>query len=437
MFSGEGRHDQHSLSRKQRIGEGHFKNDSSEQIKHSFDMVTLTDIEEANKGLEGVVLRTPLVYSYSLSELSGAQVYLKLENLQRTGSFKIRGAYNKLYNLKDDIKDVVAASAGNHAQGVALAAKLLGMKSTLIMPEGTPINKMLAVRNHGGEIVLFGDTFDDAFGYARKLERETGKVFIHPFDDPDVIAGQGTVGLEIINSFENVESVIVPVGGGGLIAGVATALKNMNPNINVVGVQAEGAPSMFLSMKKNKIVETGPTHSIADGIAIKRIGDLTFETAQKYVDEVLTVDENGIEESLLLLTERKRIVVEGAGAVGLAGLLKRKKDFYGKNVVIIISGGNIDINLLARIIQRGLLKNGRLLRLELELPDVPGSLGTLSTLLGEAKANIVEIYHDRYSKDLPIGEAIVEISLETRGFEHQEEILKLLKDNGYNPVKKD
>jgi threonine dehydratase len=414
-----------------------FKNGLAEYIKHNFEMVTLADIEEAHKRLEHVILRTPLVYSYSLSELSGANVYLKLENLQRTGSFKIRGAYNKLYRLKDITEEVVAASAGNHAQGVALAAKLLGMKSTLIMPEGTPINKMLAVKNHGGEIVLFGDTFDDAFGYARKLERETGKVFIHPFDDPEVIAGQGTVGLEIIDSFKNVESVIVPVGGGGLIAGVAMALKKMNPNITVFGVQSKGAPSMFLSMKKKTIVEAGSTQTIADGIAIKRIGEITFELAQKYVDEVLTVDENEIEESLLLLTERKRIVVEGAGAVGLAGLLKRKKDFCKKNATIIISGGNIDINLLARIIQRGLLKNGRLLRLELGLLDVPGSLGTLTTLLGEARANIVEIYHDRYSKDLPIGEAIVEISLETRSFEHQDEILKLLRGNGYNPRKKD
>ncbi len=400
-------------------------------------MVTFKDIEEANSRLEQIVLRTPLVYSYSLSELSGANVYLKLENLQRTGSFKIRGAYNKLYKLKDVAKDVVAASAGNHAQGVALAAKLLGMKSTLVMPQGTPINKMLAVKNHGGEVVLFGDTFDDAFEYARKLERETGKVFIHPFDDPDVIAGQGTAGLEIIDSLKDVESVIVPVGGGGLIAGVAIALKTGNSNATVLGVQSEGSPSMFLSMKKNKIVETGAAQTIADGIAIKSVGELTFEIAQRYVDGILTVDENGIEESLLLLTERKRIVVEGAGAVGLAGLLKRKSDFSKKNVAIIISGGNIDINLLAKIIQRGLLKNGRLLRLELGLQDVPGSLGTLTTLLGEAKANVVEIHHDRYSKDLPIGEAIVEISLETRGFEHQEDILKLLEDSGYNPVKKD
>ena len=400
-------------------------------------MVTFKDIEEANRRLEQVILRTPLVYSYSLSELSGANVYLKLENLQRTGSFKIRGAYNKLSKLEGITEGVVAASAGNHAQGVALAAKLLGMRSTLVMPEGTPINKMLAVKNHGGEVVLFGHTFDDAFGYARKLERETGKVFIHPFDDPDVIAGQGTVGIEIIDSFKNVESAIVPVGGGGLIAGVGMALKNMNSNITVVGVQSKGACSMFLSMKKNEIVETVSTQTIADGIAIQKIGDLTFEMAQKYVDDVLTVDENGIEESLLLLTERKRIVVEGAGAVGLAGLLKRRDEFSKKNVAIVISGGNIDINLLARIIQRGLLKNGRLLRLELELPDVPGSLGMLTTLLGGAKANVVEIHHDRYSKGLPIGEAIVEVSLETRSFEHQEEILTLLKDNGYNPVRRD
>jgi threonine dehydratase len=400
-------------------------------------MVTLEDIEEADKILEHVILRTPLVYSYSLSELSGANVYLKLENLQRTGSFKIRGAYNKLYKLKDITKNVVAASAGNHAQGVALAAKLLGMKSTLVMPEGTAINKMLAVKNHGGEIVLFGDTFDDAFGYARKLERETGKVFIHPFDDPEVIAGQGTVGLEIIDSFKKVESVIVPVGGGGLIAGVAIAVKKMNPNIRVFGVQSKGAPSMFLSMKKKRIVETGSTQTIADGIAIKRIGEITFEIAQKYVDEVLTVDENEIEESLLLLTERKRIVVEGAGAVGLACLLKRKRDFYKKDTVIVVSGGNIDVNILAKIIARGLVKNGRLIRLELELPDVPGSLGRLTTVLGKIKANIIQIFHDRYSGKLPLGQAIVEISLETRSFEHQKEILTLLRENGYNPIKTD
>lgn len=400
-------------------------------------MVTLRDIKEADGRLAHVILRTPLVYSYSLSELSGANVYLKLENLQRTGSFKIRGAYNKLYTIRESAGDVVAASAGNHAQGVALAAKLLGMKSTLIMPEGTPINKILAVKNHGGEIVLSGSTFDEAFSYARKLERETGKVFIHPFDDPDVIAGQGTVGLEIIDTLKEVDSVVVCVGGGGLIAGVSTALKSINPDIRVIGVQSKAAPSMSLSIKKNTIVETTSKQTIADGIAIKRVGELTFAIAQKYVDEVLTVGESEIEESLLLLTERKRIVVEGAGAVGLAGLIKRKKDFRGKNVAIVISGGNIDINLLARIIQRGLMRNGRLLRLELELPDVPGSLGMLATLLGESKANIVEIYHDRYSKDLPIGEAIVEVSVETRGFEHQDEVLRLLSGRGYNPIRKD
>jgi len=398
-------------------------------------MITLDDIKEAENRLKNIIIKTPLLFSHSLSELSGAIVYLKLENLQRTGSFKIRGAYNKLYKIREITKDVIAASAGNHAQGVALAAKLLGIRATLIMPEGTPINKMLAVRSHGAEVILHGNTFDDSYDYAKQLERETGKIFIHPFDDLDVIIGQGTLGLEIAESLKDAYAVFVPVGGGGLIAGVSIALKQSYTNAKIFGIQSSNVPSMSLSMGKNIIVETGLRQSIADGIAIKKVGELSFEIAKKYVDEILTVDENEIEDALLLLTERKRIVVEGAGAVGLAGLLKRKLDFNKKHIVIIISGGNIDINLLAKIIERGLVKKGRLLRLELELTDIPGSLGRLTTILGKARANIVQIYHDRYSKELPIGKAIVEITLETKSTEHQEEILKYISESGYKPRK--
>ena len=394
-------------------------------------MVRLTDIKQAAKRLKDVVYKTPITYSYSLSEISGANVFLKLESLQRTGSFKIRGAYNKLCKLNGTDRRVIAASAGNHAQGVALAAKLLGMKANLVMPEGTPINKIVAVRHYGADVFLHGNTFDDAYAYARRLEKESGDLFVHAFDDPDVIAGQGTIGLEIIESLKDVESVIVPVGGGGLISGVSTAIKEKNPRIKIIGVQSKNAPSMSISLKKGTIVETGSGQTIADGIAIKKAGTLTFEIAKKYVDDIISVDDNEIEDALLLLTERKRIVVEGAGAAALAGLLKRKNKFRKKNVLILVSGGNIDINILAKIIERGLVKNGRFIRLIVDLPDIPGSLGQLTSLLGSLKANIVQISHDRFSRNLPINRAIVEISLETKGFEHQREVIMLLREKGY------
>jgi len=396
-------------------------------------MIKFKDVKEAASRLENVAIKTPLIRSYSLSELSGANVFLKLENLQRTGSFKIRGAYNKLYKLRGKVKKVIAASAGNHAQGVALAANLLDIKAILVMPEGTPINKFLAVKHYGAEIIIHGKNFDEAYDYARKIEKEKGFLFIHPFDDPDVIAGQGTVGLEIVDSIKNLDVVIVPVGGGGLISGVSFALKEIKPKVKVIGVQSSNSPSMFLSMRKKSIVETESARGIADGIAIKRVGEIPFEIAKKYVADVFTVDDDEIEDALLLLTQRKRIVVEGAGAVGLAGLLKRKREFKEKNTVILISGGNIDINFLAKIIERGLIKNGSLLRLELELPDISGALGILTTLFGKAKGNIIQIFHDRYSKKLPIDKTIVEISLETRNFDHQHEILKLLRESGYKP----
>lgn len=400
-------------------------------------MISVADIRKAARRLRGVAYKTPLVYSYSLSELSGANVYLKLENLQRTGSFKIRGAYNKLCSLHGRVERVAAASAGNHAQGVALAGKLLGIGATLVMPEATPINKILGVKHYGAEVVLHGGTFDDAYRYAKKLEEESGYAFVHPFDDPDIIAGQGTVGLEIIESFQNAQAVFVPVGGGGLIAGIAVVLKGLSPSVKIVGVQSSAAPSMFVSLKNGEVTESDVGQTIADGIAVKKPGTLCFEIARRLVDEVVTVDEREIEDALLLLTERKRIVVEGAGAVGLSGLLKRKDEFRGENVVVVVSGGNIDINILARIIERGLVRSGRFIRLILELPDVPGSLGKLASLLGSAKANIVQIFHDRFSRKISIDRAIVEVSLETRGFEHKSEILKLLSDNGYNPREKE
>lgn len=400
-------------------------------------MVTLKEIEEASNRLEGVVYKTPIVYSFSLSEISGANVFLKLENLQRTGSFKIRGAYNKIYNLRGTVKKVVAASAGNHAQGVALAAKLLGMKATIVMPEGTPINKILATKHYGADVVLHGNSFEDAYIYAKQLADSSSGVFIHAFDDPEVIAGQGTIGLELIETLQNVEVVFAPIGGGGLISGISIALKENNSKIKIIGVQSTASPSMLVSKEKGTVVEITSKETLADGIAIRKVGAIPFNIVQNYVDDIMTVDEQEIEDALLLLTERKKIVVEGAGAVGLAGLLKRRESFYNKNSAIIISGGNIDINTLAKIMERGLIKRGRFMKLELELPDVPGSLAKLATLLGSVKANIVQIFHDRFSTELQLNKAIAEISLETQGFEHQEEILKLLRENGYDPKGKE
>ncbi len=401
-------------------------------------MVTLKNIEEARAKLENIAHLTPIAYSYSLSELSGVSIYLKLENLQRTGSFKIRGAYNKLHNLLGGLnKTAVAASAGNHAQGVALAANLLGMKATIVMPEGTPTGKILATKHYGAEVILQGKTFDDAFSYARELGKESENILIHAFDDPEIIVGQGTVGLEIIEEIPNLDAIFVPIGGGGLISGISTALKEKNPKIKVIGVQAEGAPSMLLSQREGKIIELKSVHTIADGIAVKKVGKVTFDIVQKYVDDIVTVDENEIAEAVLLLMERKKVIAEGAGAASLAGLLKIKEEFLGQKVAVLVSGGNIDVNMLAKIIEKGLVKSGRFIRLEIELPDVPGALGRLASLLGKVKANIVQIYHDRFERDLPLDKTIVEISLETRGYEHIEEILKLLRGNGYSPRQKE
>lgn len=394
-------------------------------------MIKLKDIKVSSELLKPIIHDTPLVFSYALSEMTGSNVYLKLENLQRTGSFKIRGAYKKLWEIREKTKKIIAASAGNHAQGVALAAKLLKMKSTIVMPGGTPINKILVVKRYGSEVVLHGNIFDDAYKHARKIKKRLGADLIHAFNDLDVICGQGTIGLEVYNALNEIDSILVPVGGGGLISGIAIALKESNPKIKIYGVESKNVSGMYLSLKKNKVVESVYKKTLAEGIAVKRVGDIAFKIAKKYLDDVIVVNEKEIEEALLILASMNRLIVEGSGAVGLAGLLKRKRSFKNKNTVIVVSGGNIDINVLTKIIARGLKKSGRVMKLEIELPDMPGALGGLSTLLGELKANIVEIYHDRMSTDLPLDQAIVEITFETKSFEHQKEVLKGLKKSGF------
>jgi len=400
--------------------------------------ISLKDINNARNRLKGVSRITPVLYSYCLKEISGADVYMKLENLQRTGSFKLRGAYNKLYSLTESdkkeviSKGVIAASAGNHAQGVSLAARLLGIKATIVMPEGTPITKVFTTKDYGAKVILKGKNFDEALQHAKDLESETGAIFIHPFDSPEVIAGQGTIGLEIIENSPELDAIFVPIGGGGLAAGISIAIKENNRNIKIIGVQAENAPSMFSSRKKGRIVETECSYTIADGIAVRKPGELTFQIIQKYIDDIITVNESEIAQAILFLIERERIITEGAGAVSLAGFLKKKDQLSGRKISLIVSGGNIDVNMLDKIIEKGLARSGRFIRLEIELPDTPGSLGKLADLFGEAKANILQISHNRLERNLPIDKAIIEVSLETTGYDHVKEILRLLKENSYN-----
>jgi len=391
------------------------------------------EIEAARNKIRRAILRTPTVYSDTLSRLTGKEIFLKLENLQKTGSFKMRGAYYKLSMLTPPMRKlgVVAASAGNHAQGVALASSILGIRSTIVMPEGVSLAKQMATQSYGGEVLLFGQTTHEALGYAKRLVKG-GKTLIHPFDDEQVIAGQGTIGLEILEETPDVEAIIVPVGGGGLISGIATIVKEKKPKVKIIGVQSVHAPSAYTSWVKKKIVETKVRPTLADGIAIRRVGEITFPLIQKGVEEIVTVNENEIASAILMLMERKRIVAEGAGATPLAALLSRRLTMRLKKIVLVISGGNIDVNLLDRIIEKGLAQTGRLVRFSILLRDVPGALARLSGLVAQQRANILHIVHERAAKDIPIGFSKVILVLETRGSNHIHEIRKGLEGKGYS-----
>ena len=390
------------------------------------------EIESAQKRIRNAILRTPMVCSDTFSTLTGQEVFLKLENLQKGGSFKIRGAYNKLSQLNTALRrrGVVAASAGNHAQGVAIASSLLGIPSTIVMPEGASIAKQMATRSYGGEVLLLGQNTDEALEYAKKLV-EGGKSFVHPFDDEQVIAGQGTIGLEILEEVPDLDGIVVPVGGGGLISGIATLVKKKRPRVKIIGVQSVNAPSAFISLKKKGIVEVKVKPTLADGIALRKVGEITFPIIQRNVDEIVTVDEEEIASAILMLMERKRVVAEGAGAAPLAALLSRRWKTRPKKVVLVISGGNIDVNLLDRIIEKGLSQTGRMVRIGVLLRDVPGSLAKLSDLVAEHHANILHIIHERADKDIPIGFSKVILVLETRGSDHIREIQKGMKQKGY------
>ncbi|MFP4248739.1 MAG: threonine ammonia-lyase [Armatimonadota bacterium] len=396
-------------------------------------MITIDDIRAAAKRLEGIARRTPLLPSDRLSERLGCEVLLKCENLQVTGAFKIRGASNCILQLSEDERahGVITASAGNHAQGVAVAAAAADAPATIVMPEITPVTKVQRTEDLGAHVILHGETFDEAEREAYRLADDSGAYFVHPFDDPRVIAGQGTIGLEIAEDCAP-DCVIVPVGGGGLISGISTAIKTLRPGATVIGVQAENAPSMYRSCEVGELTAAPVTGTIAEGIAVGEACSLTFEIIEEQVDDIVTVAERDIARAMLELLEHHKLVAEGAGATPIPALERFRDDFCGETVVLVISGGNADVTTLAAIIDRGLVEAGRAVRMQVTLTDRPGALARLAAEIAEAGANIVEIFHDRLSVDLELGQAEVEIVLGTRGHEHVAEVLAHLTEKGYD-----
>ena len=394
-------------------------------------MLTLEMIQDAKKVLNDVARVTPLFQSKVINP--DADVYIKCENMQVTGSFKLRGAYYKTANLTEEEAKhgVIACSAGNHAQGVALAAQKKGIKAVICMPAGAPLAKVEATKSYGAEVVLVPGVYDDAAAKAVELQKEKGYTFLHPFNDEHVMAGQGTVGLEIMEKLPEAEVVFVPIGGGGLISGVACAIKNINPNCKVYGVQAAGAPSMKKSIEDGKIEALAEVSTMADGIAVKQPGDLTFAMCQKYVDGIVTVTEGEIASAILLLLEKHKMVAEGAGAVSVAAAMTNKVDIAGKKVVCVVSGGNVDINILDRIIDKGLQENGRLTEFSVTMADKPGQLLQLIQVIAETGANIFEVVHNRIANGVAVSNVVVDVVVETRNEAHSEEMLAALKSKGY------
>jgi threonine dehydratase len=400
-------------------------------------MLSLDRIYHAQYVLSDTVRVTDLIYSPVLSSKCGCELYLKTENLQVTGSFKVRGAYYKISQLPESekAKGVIACSAGNHAQGVALASKKFGVKAKICMPDGAPISKVEATKSYGAEVILVPGVYDDAHNEAERLREKYGYCFIHPFDDEDVIAGQATIGLEILAQLKDVDVVVVPVGGGGLVSGVAFALKSLNPKIRVYGVQSTGAPSMANSVHDKKIEKLDSVSTIADGIAVKEPGELTFSLCSKYVDDIVTVTDEQVSAAILALIERQKLIAEGAGAVSLAAVMFGKiPDVKGKKVVSLISGGNIDVTILSRVINRGLLMSGRTCSLTLELIDRPGQLLEVSSIIAKCGGNVTAVLHERSNEGSDINGCYLKISIETRNFEHIQEIRDALTKHGFKLV---
>lgn len=397
----------------------------------------LKDIELAAKRLEPTIHRTKIESSKTFSDMTGGEVYFKFENQQKTGSFKIRGASNKIAALveRGEITSAVASSAGNHAQGVAYASHVHNIPATIVMPKSTPIAKVSATEGYGAKVVLHGDCYDDAYNKAVEIQEKEGATFLHPFDDFEVMAGQGTIGIEILEDLPTVDMVLVPAGGGGLLSGVAACIKQINPRVQIIGVQAEGAPAIYESFKQKKNVVSEAVSTIADGIAVKVPGENTMKMINKYADSIVTVSDAEISEAILLLLERTKQVVEPAGATTLAAVLNGKVDVKGKKVVCVLSGGNIDVSFINRIIELGLATRERKIKFCITLPDVPGSLERLASTLAKANANIVMVQYDRISADLDPNETIIHIGCDVGGKAHGEKVLKTLRENGFKVEK--
>ena len=396
----------------------------------------LQDFTTAREHLQKVLLPTHLIYSPIFSEESGNQIYIKPENLQKTGAFKIRGAYNKINKLTEEEKKrgVIASSAGNHAQGVAYAARELGIKAVIVMPKTTPLIKVQSTKKYGAEVVLYGDVYDDAYQKAKELEAQEGYVFVHPFDDIDVLEGQGTIALEILEEMPDAEVIVVPIGGGGLISGIAAAAKMIKPDIKIIGVEPSGAASATEALKKNKVVTLPEANTIADGTAVKRIGDLTFNCIKQYVDEVVTVDDYELTEAFLLLAEKHKVIAENSGILPLAALKKLSE--RGKKVVPVVSGGNIDVLMISSMINKGLISRDRIFNFAVSIPDRPGELAKITHIIADVGANIVKLAHNQFKNLSRFRDKEVLITVETNGTDHIQALVEAFAAKGYEVTAK-
>ena len=394
-------------------------------------MHKLYDFIEARERLNTVITKTKLIYSNIFSNETGNDVYIKPENLQRTGAFKIRGAYNKIAKLTEEEKKrgVIAASAGNHAQGVALAAQKLGIKAVIVMPKHTPLIKVEATKRYGADVILTGEVYDEAYEYAKKLQEKEGYTFVHPFDDEDVIEGQGTIALEVLDELPNADIILVPIGGGGLISGIASAAKLKNPLIKIIGVEPEGAASALEARKNKHVVELAEANTIADGTAVKKIGEITFDYIEKYVDDIVTVSDYELMAAFLILVEKHKIVAENSGILSVAGL--KKLNVKGKKIISIISGGNIDVLTISSMINKGLIARGRIFTFAVDLPDKPGQLVAVSQILSKQNANVIRLEHNQFKNLDRFHEVELQVTVETNGEEHINKITEEFKKRGY------
>ena len=398
-------------------------------------MAKLEDFIKAKEKLSKVLLETHLIYSPIFSKESGNKVFIKPENLQKTGSFKIRGAYNKISNLTVDEKKrgVIASSAGNHAQGVAYGAKESGIKAVIVMPKSTPLIKVESTKQYGAEVILHGDVYDDAYKKAKELEEKEGYVFVHPFNDEDVLDGQGTIALEILEELPETDIILVPIGGGGLISGIACAAKILKPEIKIIGVEPEGAASAYEAMKENKVVELKEANTIADGTAVKKIGDLNFEYIKKYVDEIITVSDYELMEAFLLLVEKHKIIAENSGILSVAATKKIKEK--NKKVVSVISGGNIDVLMISSMINKGLIRRDRIFNFSVNIPDKPGELAKVVDLIAELGANVVKLEHNQFKNLSRFKDVELQVTVETNGSEHIKNLVQAFEEKGYEIIK--